>query len=136
MTERKWQAYKQKVANGLLKIALLFSVFAFLGYSKHLEAASQVAIKTELLLSSNSQSTTAIFVIGQSIHKPTFWGYFSIASTVHKFVVLQYNQYLKTVFRKRTNLFLSYKWSLLPARSSVYLPQSNLSDDLSLLAIR
>ena len=136
MTEKKWQDYQQKVANGLLKIALLFSVFAFSGYNNNLEAASQAALKTELLFSSSSQPTNATFVISQSVDKHTFCEQLSIASIVYKFAVLQYNQYLKTVFRKMIKLFLSYKWSLLPTRSTVYLPQSTLSDDPSPAAIR
>jgi len=129
MQERKSGYLKSKIAYGLIKVALIFSVIVFSAYNNGLHSAFQESVKTELVFSKKASLFKSILDFDKSFEKTELIPDFPYRLDALKFAISNQEQSLDVAYKSLKQSFLSYKHSLSPASFRLNFLQSDTNAD-------
>lgn len=129
MEEKKSTYDNRTLALWLIKLTLLFNVFAFSDYNAYLPTL-QESTTTELEISKKPSSVKHIASLNQSLTTTALAQDFASAQKTQEFALTNYNLKVKTQFKALAKTFLAHQSPVLIFKKSTPFPYSNSNDDL------
>lgn len=131
MKDTKSKYFRKTSQLWLLKVALLFSVFTFVGFNENIQDTYLESDKTELVESRNYSSDFNLNNFSKHIISTTFVRFFFDSESYnYSLVLLNLNRSLKIKFRSISNQFLSYNFTYIKQLIKT-LPSSPEGESLS-----